>query len=52
MATHSNILAREIPWTEEPGGLQPVGLKESDTPEHEQLGASAASLPEPSSLLL
>ena len=22
MATHSNILAWEIPWTEEPGGLQ------------------------------
>ena len=22
MATHSSILAREIPWTEEPGGLQ------------------------------
>ena len=22
MATHSNILARRIPWTEEPGGLQ------------------------------
>ena len=22
MATHSNILAREIPWTEEPSGLQ------------------------------
>ena len=22
MATHSNILAREIPWTEEPDGLQ------------------------------
>ena len=22
MATHSNILAREIPWTEESGGLQ------------------------------
>ena len=22
MATHSNILAYEIPWTEEPGGLQ------------------------------
>ena len=21
MATHSNILASEIPWTEEPGGL-------------------------------
>ena len=22
MATHSNILACEIPWTEDPGGLQ------------------------------
>ena len=22
MATHSNILARKIPWTEEPSGLQ------------------------------
>ena len=25
MAAHSNILAWEIPWTEEPGGLQSVG---------------------------
>ena len=25
MATHSSILARRIPWTEEPGGLQSVG---------------------------
>jgi hypothetical protein len=25
MATHSNILAQKIPWTEEPGGLQPIG---------------------------
>ena len=24
MATHSSILAREIPWTEEPGGLQSI----------------------------
>ena len=24
-ATHSNILAWGIPWTEEPGGLQPMG---------------------------
>ena len=24
MATHSSILAWEIPWTEEPGGLQSV----------------------------
>ena len=31
MATHSNILAWEIPWTEEPGGLRPWGLKESET---------------------
>ena len=25
MATHSSILAGEIPWTEEPGGLLTVG---------------------------
>ena len=25
MATHSNILAWRIPWTEEPGGLQTKG---------------------------
>ena len=25
MATHSSILAWEIPWTDEPGGLQSVG---------------------------
>ena len=32
MATHSSILAWEIPWTEEPGGLQYMGLqKEMDT---------------------
>ena len=27
MATHSSILAWEIPWTEESGGLQSVGLQ-------------------------
>ena len=27
MATHSSILAQEIPWTEEPVGLQSMGLK-------------------------
>ena len=27
MATHSSILVWEIPWTEEPGGLQSVRLK-------------------------
>ena len=26
MAIHSSILAWEIPWSEEPGGLQRVGL--------------------------
>ena len=30
MATHSNILAWIIPWTEEPGMLQSMGCKESD----------------------
>ena len=30
MATHSSIFVREIAWTEEPGGLQSVGLQESD----------------------
>ena len=33
MATHSSILAWEIPWTEEPGGLQSTGCQESDTTE-------------------
>ena len=28
MAAHSNILAWEISWTEEPGGLQSMGLQE------------------------
>ena len=27
MATHSSILAWEIPWTEEPGGIQSMGLQ-------------------------
>ena len=27
MATHTSILARKIPWTEEPGGLQSMGLQ-------------------------
>ena len=32
-ATHSSILACRMPWTEEPGGLQSRGCKESDTTE-------------------
>ena len=31
MATHSSILAWRIPWTEEPGGLQSMGLQKSQT---------------------
>ena len=27
MATHSSILAWRIPWREEPGGLQSIGLQ-------------------------
>ena len=30
MATNSSILAWRIPWTEEPGRLQSMGLKELD----------------------
>ena len=30
MATRSSILAWRIPWTEEPGRLQSMGLQESD----------------------
>ena len=33
MATHSSTLACRIPWTEQPGGLQPWGRNESDTTE-------------------
>ena len=34
IATDSSILAWEIPWTEESGGLQSMGSKESDTTKH------------------
>ena len=27
MAIHSRTIAWKIPWTEEPGGLQPMGLQ-------------------------
>ena len=30
LATHSSTVAWEIPWTEEPGGLQSMGSLESD----------------------
>ena len=28
MATHSSVLAWRIPWTEEPGGLQSMGVSQ------------------------
>ena len=31
MSTHSSIPAWEIPWTEQPGGLQSMGSQESRT---------------------
>ena len=31
MTTHSSILTWEIPWTEEPGRLQSIGLQHSET---------------------
>ena len=31
IATHSSILAREIPWTEKPGRLQSMGSQKSRT---------------------
>ena len=34
MATHSMIRAWEISWTEEPGRLQSMGHKKSDTTKH------------------
>ena len=30
LAIHSSILAQRIPWTEEHGGMQSMGLQESD----------------------
>ena len=30
MTSHSSVLAWEIPWTEEPGGLHSIGLQKSD----------------------
>ena len=43
MATHSNILAWRIPWTEEPGACSPQGCKELDTTEQLRLSLSLLS---------
>ena len=49
MTTHSSTLAWKIPWTEEPGRLQSMGLQRSDTTErlhcHFQMWASPLFLP-------
>ena len=39
-ATYSNILAWEIPWTEEPGGLQSMGSQKSQTRLYDYQGAT------------
>ena len=36
MVTHSSILAGKIPWTEEPGGLWPVGSQRGIMTERER----------------
>ena len=38
MATHSCVLAWETPWTENPSGYSPSGLKESDRIEYAREG--------------
>ena len=45
MATHSNTLAWKSPWTEEPGGLQSLGCKESGIAEQLHFGKQAAPAP-------
>ena len=40
MATRSNIIAWEIPWTENPGGLQSMGKKRV---EHDRVTNTSSS---------
>ena len=44
MTTHSSILAWKIPWTEEPGGLQPIGLQTKSQTKPKQLGMHGTHL--------
>ena len=44
MATHSSTRAWKIPWTEEPGRLQSMGLLESDTTERLHLHFSLSCI--------
>ena len=41
MATHSSIFAWEIPWTEEPGGLQYMGSKKESDMTYDQTTTAA-----------
>ena len=49
MATHSSILAWEVPWTEEPGGwvagYSLCGRKELDTTEATQHARTSLQIP-------
>ena len=40
MAPHSSILAWDVPWKEEPSGLQSMPQKESDTIEQQHTHTS------------
>ena len=46
MATHSSTLAWKIPWMEEPGRLQSMGLLELDTTERLHFHFSLSSIRE------
>ena len=43
-AAHSSTLAWKIPWTEEPGKLQSMGLQESDTTERLHFTLAAVTI--------
>ena len=47
MAIHSSILAWKIPWTEEPGGLQSIGVTKSQTSTPPQVAPHAGDLASP-----
>ena len=46
MAPHSSTLAWEIPWTEEPGGLQSMGSLQLDTTERHHFHFSLSCIGE------
>ena len=43
-AAHPSILAWEVPWTQEPSGLQPMVHKELDMAEHKHTHTYATTL--------